>query len=395
MIAVTCTAPVNIAVIKYWGKRDEKLILPINSSLSGTLNQNDMKTTTTVVASPDFDRDRIWLNGREEDIQSERIQRVLDEIRKRAGDRKEASKEKLSTYKVHIVTVNNFPTAAGLASSASGYCCLVYTLAQVFQVSGDISTIARVGSGSACRSIYGGWVAWDMGNEIDGSDSRARQVADEHHWKEMRVLVLVVNDKKKETSSTAGMQNSVETSKLIQERVKIVPGRMAQMEKSIADRDYETFGQLTMRDSDDFHAVCADTQPPIFYMNETSKRVVDIVKRYNRTCGKTSAAYTFDAGPNPVIYLLEEHVSPLLSILTHFFPSDEKNYVRNVPDVENVLKRELPKGFEDIEKRVDGLKSGPDLRPCLRHRSFCVMRRESLEWNEKYELQRMPEIKYN
>jgi len=197
---VTCTAPVNIAVIKYWGKRDENLNLPLNSSLSACLHQDDLKTTTSVIASTNFETDEIWLNGKKENIETERIQKCLRELRSRAtkfvdtktGKVLISGAEEWSKYKVHIYSENNFPTAAGLASSASGYCCLVYSLAKLFGVEGEISTIARMGSGSACRSMYGGWVKWEMGKLSDGSDSKAIQVKPETYWPEMRILVLVV-----------------------------------------------------------------------------------------------------------------------------------------------------------------------------------------------------------
>ncbi|MED6282223.1 hypothetical protein CHARACLAT_029790 [Characodon lateralis] len=194
---VTCTAPVNIAVIKYWGKRNEDLILPINSSLSVTLHQDQLKTTTTVAISRSFQEDRLWLNGKEEDISHPRLQSCLREIRrlarKRRSDGDPRSTESVGlSHKVHICSVNNFPTAAGLASSAAGFACLVYTLAQAFGVEGELSGIARQGSGSACRSMYGGFVQWIMGHKEDGKDSVAQQVEPEGHWPELRILVLVV-----------------------------------------------------------------------------------------------------------------------------------------------------------------------------------------------------------
>ncbi|XP_073515726.1 diphosphomevalonate decarboxylase [Phyllobates terribilis] len=132
MKVVTCTAPVNIAVIKYWGKRNEELILPINSSLSVTLHQDQLKTTTTVSASHEFTEDRIWLNGKEDNISHPRLQSCLNEIRRLARKRRSSSSggsgedsvSRVLNYKVHICSVNNFPTAAGLASSAAGYACL-------------------------------------------------------------------------------------------------------------------------------------------------------------------------------------------------------------------------------------------------------------------------------
>ncbi len=126
----------NIAVIKYWGKRDEKLLLPINSSLSVTLSPLHMGTTTTAAASPAWEGDRLWLNGKEENIGSERIQNCLKAIRERSG-------HSAPIGGLRIVSENNFPTAAGLASSASGYACLVAALGKLFNVEGDLSFIAR------------------------------------------------------------------------------------------------------------------------------------------------------------------------------------------------------------------------------------------------------------
>ncbi|KAF6078714.1 mevalonate diphosphate decarboxylase [Phyllostomus discolor] len=186
LVAVTCTAPVNIAVIKYWGKRDEELILPINSSLSVTLHQDQLKTTTTAAISKDFTEDQIWINGRKEDIGQPRIQACLRQIRhlarkQRSGEEEEDPLPLSPSYKVHIASVNNFPTAAGLASSAAGYACLAYTLARVYGVESDLSEVARRGSGSACRSLYGGFVerqlcpaCWD---QWVGTWPRARNCA--------------------------------------------------------------------------------------------------------------------------------------------------------------------------------------------------------------------------
>ncbi|KAG8447329.1 hypothetical protein GDO86_014699, partial [Hymenochirus boettgeri] len=198
MKKVTCTAPVNIAVIKYWGKRNEDLILPINSSLSVTLHQDQLKTTTTAAASREFTEDRIWLNGKEDNIHHPRLQACLREIRRLARKRRneggDGNVAQILSRKVHICSANNFPTAAGLASSAAGYACLVYTLAKLYEVEGELSEIARQGSGSACRSLYGGFVQWMMGERDDGKDSLARQVEPECHWPELRVLILVVSD---------------------------------------------------------------------------------------------------------------------------------------------------------------------------------------------------------
>lgn len=316
---VTCTAPVNIAVIKYWGKRDDALILPVNSSLSATLSQSDLKTQTTVLLLRGAPADRIWLNAKEEDIANPRLQSCLAAVRARCSDADKAA------CKVHIVSSNNFPTAAGLASSAAGYACLAFTLARAFGVTesyaGELSLLARLGSGSACRSLYGGFVRWSRGERGDGRDSLASQVVPASHWPGMRILVLVVSDHRKEYSSTSGQETSVQTSTLLPHRAAVVvPERMALMEKALLERDFAAFGKLTMQDSNQFHAVCLDTYPPIFYLNETSRAIIRLVHNYNAACGELRAAYTFDAGPNAVVFLLEQHVAHFGAVVRRAFP---------------------------------------------------------------------------
>ncbi|XP_005892469.2 diphosphomevalonate decarboxylase [Bos indicus] len=343
IVVVTCTAPVNIAVVKYWGKRDEELILPINSSLSVTLHQDQLKTTTTAAISRDFTEDRIWLNGREEDMGHPRLQACLREIRRLARKRRSDGHEDplpLSlSYKVHVASENNFPTAAGLASSAAGYACLAYTLARVYGVDSDLSEVARRGSGSACRSLYGGFVEWQMGERPDGKDSVARQVAPESHWPELRVLILVVSAERKPMGSTAGMQTSVETSALLKFRAEaLVPPRMAEMTRCIRERNFQAFGQLTMKDSNQFHATCLDTFPPISYLSDTSRRIIQLVHRFNAHHGQTKVAYTFDAGPNAVVFTLDDTVAEFVAAVRHSFPpeSNGDKFLKGLP-VEPVL----------------------------------------------------------
>ena len=149
-------------------------------------------------------------------------------------------------------------------------------------------------------------MAWDQGARDDGSDSRARLVADRSHWPDMKALILVVSAAKKGVSSTTGMQTTVATSTLFQTRAKeVVPKRMEEMERAIGARDFETFAKVTMRESNSFHATCLDTDPPIFYLNDVSRAAIRAVEEMNEKAGRTIAAYTFDAGPNAVIYYQE------------------------------------------------------------------------------------------
>ena len=344
-----------------------------------------MKSLTTIIASKTFAADSMRLNDKEESIDANpRMKDVIAQLKKRAqplvvdGVTK-ISSEEWSQYKLKIVSVNNFPTAAGLASSASGYACFTRCLAELYGVAeeyeGELSAIARQGSGSACRSMYGGWVAWRMGSREDGKDSIAQQVQPASHWPDMRVLILVANSGQKETSSTDGMQRSVRTSPLLKFRAEVVvPQRMQAMEQHIRERDFAKFGDLTMADSNQFHATCLDTLPPIFYsqrthnvarnrsempnagsvaccafsclltrvvcvslcallplpslrlylfpplVNDTSKSVIHLIHSFNAYKKVTTAAYTFDAGPNAVVFVMKQDMEELLAFFLKHFP---------------------------------------------------------------------------
>ncbi|XP_017050845.1 diphosphomevalonate decarboxylase [Drosophila ficusphila] len=343
MISVTCVAPVNIALIKYWGKRHEELILPVNDSISMTLSTDELCAKTTITASETFEKNRMWLNGDEVPFEEgSRLMRCLKEVHRLALAN--GSQKVLPSWKIHIASVNNFPTAAGLASSAAGYACLVYSLARLYEIplNEELTTVARQGSGSACRSLYGGFVQWHRGVLDNGSDSVAKQIAPSNHWPNMHVLILVVNDERKKTASTKGMQQAVKTSQLIKYRVdKVVPERIPKLREAIKARDFHAFAEITIKDSNQFHAIALDTYPPCVYMNDVSHRIASFVHAYNEIMGSLKAAYTFDAGPNACLYVLEENVPQLLYAVQKVFPSDSKDspaYLRglSVPKVDNI-----------------------------------------------------------
>ncbi|KAK0592036.1 hypothetical protein LWI29_012255 [Acer saccharum] len=334
VLMVTAQTPTNIAVIKYWGKRDETLILPVNDSISVTLDPDHLCTTTTVAVSPSFDHDRMWLNAKEISLSGGRFQNCLREIRNRACDFEDKhikiEKKDWEKLHVHIASYNNFPTAAGLASSAAGFACLVFSLAKLMNLREDqsqLSAIARQGSGSACRSLFGGFVKWIMGKDEKGSDSLAVQLADEEHWNDLVIIIAVVSSRQKETSSTSGMRESVETSLLLQHRAKeVVPKRI-------------------------FHAVCLDTSPPIFYMNDTSHRIISYVEKWNRSEGSPQVAYTFDAGPNAVMIARNRKVATqLLQRLLFFFPPNSDTDLNSyVLGDKSILHDAGIEGMKDVE----------------------------------------------
>lgn len=257
--------------------------------------------------------------------------------------------------KLRIVSENNFPTAAGLASSAAGFAALIRAIADLYQLPAspaELSRIARQGSGSACRSLFGGYVAWEMGSAADGSDSQAVEVAPASHWPTMRALVLIASDKKKSVSSTAGMQDTVRTSELFKRRVEVVvPRHMELMKKAVLEKDFETFAEVTMRDSNSFHATCLDTEPPITYLNQASFAAFRAVKAINDKAGRKIAAYTNDAGPNTVVYYEEENEDAVAGVFRTIVPGVDGWKGVRLQDAEHVAEGTV----EDLRKGVSGI----------------------------------------
>eukprot|EP00756_Hemistasia_phaeocysticola_P045241 Hpha_TRINITY_DN18999_c0_g1::TRINITY_DN18999_c0_g1_i1::g.17595::m.17595/K01597/MVD, mvaD; diphosphomevalonate decarboxylase len=349
---VTVASPINIAFIKYWGKRDEDRILPVNDSFSITLSTKVFRTKTSVAASADYEDDALWLNGEQVPFgKSGRLVNVLREARSRLPP----ESQKL---KVRVVSENNFPTAAGMASSAAGLSALAFGLHKALSVPGDVSTLARIGSGSACRSIYGGLVKWLQGSRDDGSDSIAEQFVGPQHWPELQVLCLVVKADKKETSSTAGMRQSIETSPFMAERVsKRVPQRMHQVADAIQAKDFATFAQITMEDSDDLGEVCRSTKPAINYWTERSWQIIRLVQAYNAHHGGIRACYTFDAGPNAFVFTLRDELPRLLGYILRYFPTPADNmYLEDTALFDAASKAEVPEGLTHV---LEGHSPGP------------------------------------
>jgi len=240
---------------------------------------------------------------------------------------------------------------------------MTYGISKLLQIEGEISDIARQGSGSATRSLYGGFVAWNMGNKDDGSDSIAEQIVDETHWDDMEVLILVVCKEKKKVGSSIGMQETVKTCPGIKERINIVPERMKEMTNAIKDKNFAKFAELTMIDSDHFHELCHTTVPPIHYMNEVSNNIVALVKEFNTNCVR--AAYTFDAGPNAVIYIPKKNVISFTAQVMKFFkPNNTEKFINSdllskIQDLDNIpiLKNPslMPNSIERIKSNSPNL----------------------------------------
>jgi diphosphomevalonate decarboxylase len=304
---VLARASPNIALIKYWGKRNSDLIIPINSSFSLTLDKDHINTTTSVTASPHLTATTLRIN--DQDVQfTSRMTAVLNAL-------KAISTSPAKDWGLDIQSWNNFPTAAGMASSASGMACFTVAMSQVYGVQeefeGQLSAIARLGSGSACRSIPGGFVEWVAGHSHQ--TSIAKTIFPASHWPNLEVFAFVMDQSKKQVSSSSGM--SVLDSELQAERTRLVPGRLEQLKQGIAEKDFATVGAVTMEDSDHFHSIVE--RSGFTYLKDSSHAFRHAIHDFNASGIK--AAYTFDAGPNPFVITQQEDAKDLLEFLMNRF----------------------------------------------------------------------------
>jgi len=287
----TAFAPVNIALIKYWGKRDEQLYLPVTDSFSIALQHG---TTTTIRRSKHCDR--VECNGNEIKAEEPFFQRAIAFL-----DLFRPSPE----YYFYLCTFNDLPTAAGLASSASGFAALIFALNRFFGWNGtneQLSALARLGSGSASRSLYPGFVEWKAGIKSSGEDSYA--VSYPEIWPELRLGVFLVSEKQKPISSREAMKRTVATSPLYAVWPQQVRSDMKTIKHAIAKRDFDLFGQIVERNALCMHATMHTSTPVLSYwLPETVQTMSRIWKA--RQEGRP-LYFTMDAGPNVKLLFLEQ-----------------------------------------------------------------------------------------
>jgi diphosphomevalonate decarboxylase len=293
----TYEASPNIALVKYWGVRDEARALPYNSSLSVTLDR--LRTRTEVRFDPVLAADTLELNGRPAGETARRsVSLLLDRVRVEAGIGERAA----------VRTTNNFPTASGLASSASGFAALAgaaTAAAGLRRTPLQLSQLARFGSGSASRSIFGGFVEWRAGRRSDGRDCYAKPLFGPGHWPALRDLVVLVEGApEKEVRSAVAMQSTVRTSPDFAERQREVPRRLAAIRRAIAHRDPEALFPVVMEECDSFRRVCETTRPSLNYLTSTSRAILQEVRTVNAESGRSVAAYTHDAGAHVHVFVL-------------------------------------------------------------------------------------------
>ncbi|MDY6874233.1 MAG: diphosphomevalonate decarboxylase [Chloroflexota bacterium] len=313
----TALAHPNIAFIKYWGLRDAANRIPANDSLS--MNIGRLSTRTTVTLDPSLAEDSLFLNGEPAGTAArDRVAQFLERVRRMAG---------AQTY-AYVESENNFPIGAGVASSASAFAALALAGMAAYGLSlseAELSSLARYGSGSACRSIPGGFAAWRTNPET--GDSYATSIASADHW-DLADCVAILDEEHKSVGSEAGMRLAG-TSPLQSARVADAARRMALCEQAILDRDFDAFAAITELDSNLMHAVMMTSQPPLFYWQPQSLAIMQAVKRWQ--VNGLPVTYTLDAGPNVHVICLRSALDETLSRL------------REIPGVLDVLKG-LPAG---------------------------------------------------
>jgi len=294
----SAVANANIALTKYWGKRQEELILPQNSNLSVTLD--GLTATTTVEFGNSYDRDIFILGGKEQSGEElDRVVTILNIIRKRTGMKLNAK----------VVSENNFPTAAGFASSAAGASALALAVSKAAGLNLDekeLSILARINSGSGTRSISGGFVQWIKGIKEDGSDSYGIQIAPKEHWPEFRILACILSTEAKKIKSRAGMKQSVANCPFYDIWKKTADEDTEKMKKFVHEKNFTELGRLAEHNCLKMHAVMQTTTPAIIYWNEKTIELMHAIMQW-RDEG-LECYFTMDAGPQVKIICLAKDV---------------------------------------------------------------------------------------
>ena len=362
--------PINIALIKYWGKEDEELITPLNNSISLTLDTNTFYTETKVTIKQTCEvKDNtkendisLIINGKTSNI-TKRIKNIFKKFL--SMDNQICKELSLSKLDIKIESINTFPIASGCASSASSMAALVLAITSALKLENIISKteltkIARLGSGSACRSIFGGICEWEKGNK---DDSMAVQLYEKNYW-DLGIKLIIVSQKEKDVSSSLGMKITKETSELFKYRINyIVKQNLENIKKCLKEKDFNNFAEIIIKDSNNFHACCRDSYPSINYLNEESDFIMKIVMSLNKIYGKNICAYTFDAGSNA--FLIYEMINK--TIIDDFFNfilgfsniniSDLiknikiENSESNINEINKLIEKRPPK--EKILKQID------------------------------------------
>lgn len=313
-------AHTNIALIKYWGKRDKDLIIPYTGSLSLTLDQ--FYTKTTVNFDENLDRDNVIIDDQSAIGNSWlRVHNFLDIVRKNSGLQANAK----------VISTNHVPTAAGLASSASAFAALAGAASRAAGMNlnnQQLSRLARRGSGSACRSIFGGFVEWQRGT--NDADSYAVPI-ETHHLTDIRVIALTIEKHQKPISSRKGMELSVTTSPYYPTWVKVVESDLQSIKAAINDDDFTHFGTISELNAMRMHALTLSSNPDFLYFNGRTLEAMNEVKRLRHS--GIECYYTIDAGPNVKIICQTNNVKKIADTFIKLFGTDKVTVAQPGPGI--------------------------------------------------------------
>jgi diphosphomevalonate decarboxylase len=315
-------ARANFALIKYWGKADARLNVPAVGSISITLEA--LWSDTDVELDPELASDELVLDGERRAEQLAKVSACLDVLRERAGVRTRA----------RVVSANNFPTGAGLASSASGFAALVTAAARALELEltpREASVVARQGSGSAARSVFGGFVEMHAGTAPDGSDSFAEPLLAADAWP-LEVAIAVTAKGEKEVGSRSGMTRSAESSPYYSAWVGTQRDDLAAARAAIARRDFEALADVAEHNCLKMHAAAMAAVPPLLYWNGATVDCLNAVRKL-RADG-VAVFFTIDAGPQVKAICLAEARPRVEAAL------------REIPGVIEVLRSRLGAGAE-------------------------------------------------
>lgn len=294
----TAWAPVNIALIKYWGKKNKEFNLPYNSSIS--VNLSHLYTVTTVDFSCHYQKDEVLINGKREEKESQRVIKHIDRIRLLARKK----------IRVKVVSQNNFPKGVGIASSASGFAALTLAATSALGLNFNqkkLSLLARLGSGSACRSIPSGFVEWKTG---DKNNSFAKTIFSKDHWL-IKVATIVLETRMKEVSSSEGHLLAPK-SLFFKTRLKNINNRINDLKKAILKKNFIEFGRIIEQEALEMHAIMLTSQPPLIYWNE--KTIAFLKKIFWLRKNGLLIFFTIDAGPNIHLFYLPKDEKKLIKI---------------------------------------------------------------------------------
>ena len=293
----------NIAFIKYWGNLNDDLRLAANSSLSMNLSALETRTSVAFISDDSLSSDTLTINDQPASGAAlKRVSAFLDVARDLAGTRLPA----------RVTSTTNFPMGAGIASSAAAFAALALAASQALQLpmtEPALSRLARRGSGSACRSVPGGFVEWQAGRRDE--DSFANSIAPASHW-ELVDCIVVIEDEHKQHGSTAGHALAA-TSPLQGARLADAPRRLDLCRQAILHRDFDTLAGVVEQDSNLMHAVMMTSQPALFYWAPLSLTIMKLVPAWRRS--GIPVCYTFDAGANAHIITTRDYASTVASKL--------------------------------------------------------------------------------